>query len=52
MPQDAAFHIYDPDNLDLLRDMGAELVSFSPLKDRQLPPDIDGLYFGGGHPEL
>ena len=52
MPQDAAFHIYDPDNLDLLRDMGVELVSFSPLKDRQLPPDIDGLYFGGGHPEL
>ncbi|HHX36839.1 MAG TPA: hypothetical protein GX717_02540 [Clostridiaceae bacterium] len=52
IPMDAAFHIYDPDNLDLLTDMGAEIVQFSPLRDRQLPPDLDGLYFGGGHPEL
>lgn len=50
--RDAAFHIYDPDNLDLLRDMGADPVFFSPLRHSSLPPDLDGLYFGGGHPEL
>ena len=38
-------------NLDLLVDMGARLIRFSPMRDRMLPPDLDGLYFGGGHPE-
>jgi cobyrinic acid a,c-diamide synthase len=30
---------------------GAQLVFFSPLTDA-LPTRIDGLYFGGGYPEL
>lgn len=48
----AAFCFYYRDNLDLLRDLGAELVDFSPAADRALPPDIDGIYLGGGYPEL
>jgi cobyrinic acid a,c-diamide synthase len=48
---DEAFHFYYEANLRLLRQGGAELVPFSPIYDQQLPP-VDGLYFGGGYPEL
>jgi cobyrinic acid a,c-diamide synthase len=50
--RDAAFCFYYRDNLDLLSECGAELVEFSPIADLRLPPEIGGLYLGGGYPEL
>jgi cobyrinic acid a,c-diamide synthase len=52
VPSDHAFSFYYEDNLDLLREQGAEIVQFSPLHDRSLPADLDALYLGGGYPEL
>jgi len=50
--RDKAFCFYYEDNLEALREAGAEIVEFSPLADASLPADLDGLYFGGGYPEL
>jgi cobyrinic acid a,c-diamide synthase len=50
--RDAAFCFYYQDNLEMLRSLGAELIDFSPIADRLLPPDLDGIYLGGGYPEL
>lgn len=49
--QDKAFCFYYQDALDLLQDLGAELVFFSPLTDKNLP-DCDGIVLGGGYPEI
>jgi cobyrinic acid a,c-diamide synthase len=50
--RDIAFNFYYEANLQWLRHWGAEVVEFSPLQDSDLPSDVDGLYFGGGYPEV
>jgi len=48
---DESFNFYYADNLDTLRSLGAELKFFSPVNDENIP-DADGLYLGGGFPEV
>ncbi len=49
--RDAAFNFYYADNLELFTQLGAELLPWSPLAE-PMPTDIQGLYFGGGFPEV
>lgn len=49
---DSAFCFYYEENFDLLREMGCEIVTFSPLSDEKIPDDASGLLIGGGYPEL
>lgn len=50
--RDEAFCFYYQDNLDLFKVCGIDLQFFSPIHDSSLPQGVDGLYFGGGYPEL
>ncbi|MDR1954635.1 MAG: hydrogenobyrinic acid a,c-diamide synthase (glutamine-hydrolyzing) [Candidatus Methanoplasma sp.] len=48
--KDNAFCFYYIHNLESLIEAGAEIVPFSPMEDDL--PDVSGLYFGGGYPDL
>ncbi len=50
--KDDAFCFYYEENLEILEKMGAEIEFFSPLEDFELPCDCNGVYIGGGYPEL
>ena len=50
--RDEALNFYYQENLDLLQCLDAEVVPFSLLKDEELPEDLQGIYLGGGFPEL
>lgn len=49
---DNAFCFCYEENLELLEELGCEIVDFSPLDDKKLPENICGLWIGGGYPEL
>ena len=49
--RDEAFCFAYAETLDALRDAGAELAFFSPLRDAALPENIGGLYLPGGYPD-
>lgn len=49
--RDAAFQFYYEENLEALQRAGARLVMIDALNEPALPPDLDGLYIGGGFPE-
>ncbi|MDH5599822.1 MAG: cobyrinate a,c-diamide synthase [Gammaproteobacteria bacterium] len=49
--RDAAFAFIYPANLDVLKEMRAELIFFSPLTDKAIP-EVDAIWLPGGYPEL
>ena len=52
MARDEALNFYYQENLDLLSCLGAEIVFFSLLHDKALPTGVQGIYLGGGFPEM
>ena len=48
---DEVFNFYYKENIESLEANNAKIQYFSPLNDEDLP-DCDGIYIGGGYPEL
>lgn len=38
--------------MELIKFSGAEIIKFSPMKDKHIPKNSDFIYFGSGYPEL
>lgn len=49
---DNSFNFYYSENLNVLRNLGAEITYFSPINDTGIPNDISGIVLGGGFPEV
>lgn len=49
--RDEAFSFYYPESLGTVRELGAEIIFFSPLRDKILP-EADAYIIGGGFPEI
>ena len=49
--RDEAFSFYYPESLRILSELGAQIIFFSPLRDKFLP-EADAYIFGGGFPEI
>lgn len=52
LARDEAFNFIYEDNIQLLKKMGAEITEFSPIHDKEIPKDADGIILYGGYPEL
>ncbi|MDD5403393.1 MAG: cobyrinate a,c-diamide synthase [Sulfuricella sp.] len=52
LARDQAFGFYYAEDLEAMRQGGAEIIPFDTLHDRALPPALDGMFIGGGFPEL
>ena len=52
LARDEAFCFFYRDNLELFEEAGASLIPFSPVHDRALPDNLDGLLLYGGYPEI
>ncbi len=52
VPKDPAFGFYYADDLQAFSDNGAEIVHFSTIEDDGIPEGLDGLFIGGGFPEI
>ncbi|MFV0467084.1 MAG: cobyrinate a,c-diamide synthase [Lachnospiraceae bacterium] len=50
--RDEAFCFFYEENFALLERLGVELIWFSPIHDRTLPENLDGILLYGGYPEL
>jgi cobyrinic acid a,c-diamide synthase len=49
---DNSFNFYYTENLNILRNLGAEISFFSPIDDTNIPEGISGIVLGGGFPEV
>jgi cobyrinic acid a,c-diamide synthase len=49
---DNSFNFYYNENLNILRNLGAEITFFSPISDTSIPNGISGIVLGGGFPEV
>jgi len=49
--KDEAFSFYYPENIEALEKMGANVILINSIVDTKLP-EIQGLYLGGGFPEV